>query len=128
MVVGIDEKVTWDDAGKVVLQAPGKDVVSIVDISNREAPRIVVSLPLMNSVFGPPTNLAITPDERVAIVANSMAWERDGAGFKAVPDNKIYVIDLTANPPRQVAYAVSPSFFVYVNTAAVKPRVVIVEK
>jgi DNA-binding beta-propeller fold protein YncE len=103
MVVGIDEKVTWDDAGKVVLQAPGKDVVSILDISNREAPRIVVSLPLMNSVFGPPTNLAITPDERVAIVANSMAWERDGAGFKAVPDNKIYVIDLTANPPRQVA-------------------------
>ncbi len=103
MIVGIDEKVTWDEAGKLVLLPPGKDLVSVVDISNREAPRIVVSLPLMNSVFGPPTNLAITPDERVAIVANSMAWPQEGTGWKAVPDNKIYVIDLTANPPRQVA-------------------------
>ena len=38
MIVGIDEKVTWDDAGKVQLLAPGKDLVSIVDISNPEAP------------------------------------------------------------------------------------------
>ena len=103
MIVGIDEKVTWDEAGKVLFLPPGKDLVSVVDISNREAPRIVVSLPLMNSVFGPPTNLAITADERVAIVANSMAWAPDGGGWKAVPDNKIYVIDLTATPPRQVA-------------------------
>jgi DNA-binding beta-propeller fold protein YncE len=103
MIVGIDEKVTWDETGKVALLPPGKDVVSVVDISNRETPRIVVSLPLMNSIFGPPTNLAITPDERVAIVANSMAWTPDGSGWKAVPDNKLYVIDLTANPPRQVA-------------------------
>ena len=103
MIVGIDEKVTWDETGKVQLLPPGKDLVSVVDISNREAPRIVVSLPLMNSVFGPPTNLAIAPDERVAIVANSMAWTQEGGSWKSVPDNKIYVIDLTANPPRQVA-------------------------
>jgi DNA-binding beta-propeller fold protein YncE len=103
MIVGIDDKVTWDDAGKVQFLPPGKDVVSVVDISNREAPRIVANLPLMNSVFGPPTNLAITPDERVAIVANSMNWVQEGGAWKAVPDNKIYVIDLTATPPRQVA-------------------------
>ena len=103
MIVGVDHKITWDDTGKVVNLPPGKDVVSVVDISNREAPRIVVNLPLMNSVFGPPTNLAITPDERVAIVANSVVWEPDGAGWKSAPDTKLYVIDLTANPPRQVA-------------------------
>src|SRR2546422_1555063 len=51
MLVGNDEKVTWDDAGKPVFLPPGKDTVSVVDISNREAPRILVSLPLMNSVF-----------------------------------------------------------------------------
>ena len=103
MIVGIDEKVAWDDAGKVVVQPPGKDLVSVVDISNREAPRIVVSLPLMNSVVGPPVNLAITPDQRVAIVANSLNVEKDGAGWKTVPDNKIYVLDLTATPPRLAA-------------------------
>src|SRR2546425_6703835 len=52
VLVGNDEKVTWDDAGKPVFLPPGKDTVSVVDISNREAPRILVSLPLMNSVFG----------------------------------------------------------------------------
>jgi hypothetical protein len=78
MIVGFDEKVTWDETGKVQLLPPGKDLVSVVDITNRETPRIVVSLPLMNSVFGPPTNLAITPDERVAIAANSMAWTQEG--------------------------------------------------
>ncbi len=103
MIVGNDEKVSWDDAGKPVFKAPGKDTVSIVDISNREAPRIIANLPLMNSIFGPPTNLAITPDERLAIVANSMTWVQDGAGWKPAPDNKIYVIDLKANPPTHIA-------------------------
>ena len=103
MIIGNDEKATWDDAGKVVLTAPGKDTVSIVDISKRESPRIVSNLPLTNSVFGPPTNLAITPDGRLAIVANSVNNVPDGAGWKSVPDNKIYVIDLTTSPASHIA-------------------------
>src|SRR3990170_3371587 len=70
MIIGNDEKVTFDDAGGVIFSAPGKDTVSIVDISNREAPRIIANLPLINSLVGPPTNLAITPDERLALIAN----------------------------------------------------------
>jgi DNA-binding beta-propeller fold protein YncE len=103
MIVGNDEKVTWDETGKAVFLPPGKDTVSIVDISNREAPRIVASLPLMNSVFGPPTNLQITPDGTLALVANSMSWVQDGSAWKAVPDTKIYVIDLTTSPPAHIA-------------------------
>ncbi len=100
MVVGNDEKVTWDESGKVVFSAPGKDTMSIVDIGTDPlAPKIIANLPLMNSIFGPPTNLAITPDEGLALVANSMDWQKDGPGWKPVPDNKLYVIDLTANPP-----------------------------
>src|SRR5213596_1372657 len=103
MLVGNDEKVTWDDAGKPVFLPPGKDTVSVVDISNREAPRILVSLPLMNSVFGPPTNLQITPDGKLALVANSMAWAQDGGAWKPAPDTKLYVIDLTTSPPTHIA-------------------------
>ncbi len=102
MIIGNDEKATWDDAGKVVLTAPGKDTVSVVDISKRESPRIVSNLPLTNSVFGPPTNLAITPNGRLAIVANSVNNVPDGAGWKFVPDNKLYVIDLTTSPPSHI--------------------------
>jgi len=103
MIVGNDEKVTWDDAGKVVLMGPGKDTVSIVDISTPESPRIVSNLPLTNSIFGPPVNLAITPDEKLAIVANSVNHVPEGAGWKSVPDNKLYVIDLTTSPPSHIA-------------------------
>ena len=100
MVVGNDEKVAFSDAGAFVFSAPGKDTVSIVDIGTDPlAPKIIASLPLTNSIFGPPVNLAITPDQGLALVANSMDWQADGAGWKPAFDNKLYVIDLTANPP-----------------------------
>jgi DNA-binding beta-propeller fold protein YncE len=103
MIVGNDEKVTWDADGKGVNLPPGKDSVSVIDIGTDPlAPRILANLPLMNSIFGPPVNLAITPDEGLALVANSMDWVKDGAGWKPVPDNKLYVIDLTATPPKLI--------------------------
>jgi DNA-binding beta-propeller fold protein YncE len=103
MLVGVDTKVVFADDGSPTLFAPGRDSVTIVDIGTDPArPRIVASLPLMNSVFGPPTNLAITPDGTLGIVANSVDWVADGAGWKFVPDNKLFVIDLTTNPPRHI--------------------------
>jgi DNA-binding beta-propeller fold protein YncE len=103
MVVGIDSKITWGEDGKPQFLPPGKDSVTIVDIGSDPAnPRIVASLPLMNSIVGPPTNLAITPDGRIALVANSMDWVADGGNWKAAPDNKLYVIDLTSNPPARI--------------------------
>ena len=102
LVIGDDNKLHWDDAGKPVFTEPGKDEVVIVDIKNREDPKIVASLPLINTVVGPPTNLAITPDESLALVANSLAYQQDGAGWKGVPDNKLFVIDLKSTPPKLV--------------------------
>ena len=103
MLVGIDNKVVWGDDGKLQNLAPGKDTVTIVDIGTDPAsPKIVASLPLMNSIFGPPTNLAITPNGQLGLVANSMDWVADGQGWKASPDTKIYVIDLTVNPPVRI--------------------------
>jgi DNA-binding beta-propeller fold protein YncE len=103
MIVGIDEKVTWDDEGKTVLSAPGKDSVLIVDLANPEDPKIVATLPLANSVVGPPVNLDIDPTGSVALVADSVDVVKDGDALKQVPDNKIFVIDLKANPPKLAA-------------------------
>src|SRR5664280_3053725 len=71
MIVGTDEKVLWDDDGKTVLSPPGKDSVLIVDLANPESPTIVATLPLKNSVVGPPVNLDIDPSGSVALVAVS---------------------------------------------------------
>ena len=103
MIIGNDEKIAFDKTGKQIRRPPGKDSISIVDISSPEAPKIVANLPLMNSVIGPPTNLAITPDQKLAIVANSVDWQKDGDDWKPVPDTKLYVIDLTASPPTHIA-------------------------
>jgi DNA-binding beta-propeller fold protein YncE len=102
LIIGNDEKVSFND-GKQVLSPPGKDTVTIVDIKDPTKPRIVTSLQLENSIVGPPTNLAITPDNKLALVANSLDVIKDGDNLKAVPDNKVYVIDLTASPPAMIA-------------------------
>ncbi|WP_024517785.1 YncE family protein [Bradyrhizobium sp. Tv2a-2] len=103
MIVGLDEKTVWDDDGKPILSLPGKDQVLIVDLANPENPKIVASLPLKNSVVGPPVNVDIDPTGSVALVADSVDVTKDGDALKQVPDNKIYVIDLKANPPKLAA-------------------------
>src|SRR5258708_36685380 len=100
MIVGLDEKVWWDDDGKTILSAPGKDQVLIVDLANPESPKIAAALPLKNSIVGPPVNLDIDPSGSVALVADSVDLVKDGDALKQVPDNKLYVIDLKATPPK----------------------------
>src|SRR5262245_8000155 len=102
MIVGNDEKILWDDNGKPVLSPAGKDSVLIVDLADPMNPKIVANLPLKNSVVGPPVNLDIDPTGSVALVADSMNMIKDGEALKQVPDDKIHVIDMKANPPKLV--------------------------
>ena len=103
MIVANDEKQAWDSAGKVVLSAPGRDIVSIIDIgTDPVAPQLIANLSLPNTIAGPPVNLAITPDETLAIVANSLNVISDNGAFKQVPDNRLWVIDLTTSPPKLI--------------------------
>ena len=103
MLVGNDEKTHWNDAGAAVNGLAGKDEVLVIDIGgDRLAPKIVARLPLMNSIFGPPTNLAITPDGSSHSSPTRWTGSPDGAGWKPSPDNKLYVIDLKADPPKLI--------------------------
>ncbi len=102
MIVGNDEKLLWDDNGKPVLSLPGKDSVVILDLADPLAPKIVGNLPLKNSVVGPPVNLAIDPTNSVALVADSINTFKDGDAIKQGPDDKVYVIDLKAKPPKLI--------------------------
>jgi len=100
MIVGNDEKVLWDDQGKTVLSPSGKDSVLIVDLADPLAPKIVAGLPLENTVVGPPVNLDIAPDGSIALVADSTTVVKDGEVLKQIPNDKIWVIDLKASPPK----------------------------
>lgn len=101
ILIGLDEKITFGPMGQVN-SAPGSDAVLIMDISDPAKPRIRASLPLMNSVMGPPTNLQITPDGKLGLVANSVVMNQDGDAWKVVPDHRLFVIDLDASPPKLI--------------------------
>jgi len=103
MIVGNDQKPSWDKDMKPILNPPGHDTLSIIDMSKPAAIKIVATIPLDNSIVGPPTNLAITPKGDLALVANSVN-EVDKEGKPAiVSDDRMFVIDLKANPPAVIA-------------------------
>src|SRR4051794_30269596 len=100
MIVGNDEKVGRDENGKSVQREPGHDTLSVVDISKPEAPVVAATIPLPNTIAGPPVNLAIHPSGEFALIANSLNPEKEGTGWKNVPDNKVFIVDLKQNPPK----------------------------
>jgi DNA-binding beta-propeller fold protein YncE len=102
MIVGNDEKPGVDAQGKSIVNPTGNDTVLIVDLAKPEAPKIVATLPLENTIVGPPTNLAISPNGAIALVADSMTVAEDNGTRKLVPTDKLFVIDLKANPPKLV--------------------------
>ena len=102
MIVGDDEKPGTDAQGKPVVNPTGKDAVLIVDLAKPEDPKIVATVPLENSIVGPPVNLAISPNGSIALVADSMTVTDDNGTRKMVPTDKLFVIDMKANPPKLV--------------------------
>ena len=98
MIIGNDQKPKFDN-GTVTMQPPGKDTLSIVDIAKPAEPRIAATIPMDNTIAGPPTNLAIAPKGDIALVANSLkAVEKDGK-WQTEPDDRLFVVDLKASPP-----------------------------
>ena len=104
VIIGIDEKAVWGAEGVPVNGGPGRDAVLVMDVTDPLHPKVRASLPLENSVFGPPTNLQITPNGRLALVANSVTNTQGAEGkWTAAPTDKLYVIDLDATPPALVS-------------------------
>ena len=101
ILVGLDSKIVYGVEGTGNVK-PGQDAVLVMDVSDPAHPRIRASLPLVNSLVGPPTNLQIAQNGRLGLVANSLVWVQDGAAWKSAPDDKLYVIDLAAAPPKLV--------------------------
>jgi DNA-binding beta-propeller fold protein YncE len=101
VLIGLDSKIVMGPDG-LVNGGPGNDAVLVVDISDPAKPKIRARLSLANSLLGPPTNLQITPDGKLGLVANSVVHLQDGGVWKPVPDDKLYVIDLDANSPKLI--------------------------
>jgi DNA-binding beta-propeller fold protein YncE len=96
-----DNKAVLVDGVNTVPQNPPADTVTIIDLGASPA-RIVAEIEAPTSVVGPPSSVAVAPDESIALVTS--ATRIDPADpKKVVPNNKVSVIDLKASPPAVVA-------------------------
>jgi DNA-binding beta-propeller fold protein YncE len=80
---------------------PADDTVTLIDLGF-SPPKVVGELKAPSSVVGPPQNVAIAPDESIALVSANMKLD-PADSKKTVPDNRVSVIDLKANPPAVIA-------------------------
>lgn len=88
------------NAAQVAPATPAPDTVSIIDMAT-SPPRVTATLSAPGSVVGPPTAVAIAPDESFAIVTGATKAQ-PGAPGGIAPDDAVSVIDLRANPPAVV--------------------------
>ncbi len=100
VVSGNEAKIDLTSGTAAVVREPPPDTVSIIDFSS-SPPRARHLTNISNSVIGPPSNVAITPDGRVALIADSIRVDASAAsGY--VPASTIHIIDLEADPPRVI--------------------------
>jgi DNA-binding beta-propeller fold protein YncE len=96
-----DGKMVLENGVPTVRKEPLPDSVSVIELSG-PSPRIIAELPAPASVVGPPSSVAIAPDESFALVTGAMKID-PADPTKAIPDDKLTVIDLKSSPPKILA-------------------------
>lgn len=96
-----DNKWVLNDGVASVPTTINPDTIAIIDL-NANPPKLLAEIEAGASVIGPPTSVAITPDEKLALATVAMKIDPQDA-TKLVPDNRVLVLDLTAMPPKVIA-------------------------
>jgi len=98
-----------------VVRNPAPDSVSVIDLSVFP-PRVVGEVAVSASVVGPPSSVAVAPDESFALVSSATKRDAADAG-KLVPDNRVSVIDLKGLKAVQTLEAGAGAAGVAINRA-----------
>lgn len=92
---GNENKVDLISGGPRVIQPTGPDSVSILDFS-KFPPTVQHVSGIGNTVIGPPSNIAITPDGAIALIADSIKLDPNNA-TNWVPHSVVHVMRLAEN-------------------------------
>ncbi len=92
-----DNKIALVDGVNVVPANPPPDTVTILDIGV-SPPKVLGELQAPSSVVGVPQSVAVSKDKSFALVTSAMKVD-PADPKKTVPDDRLSVIDLKANPP-----------------------------
>lgn len=94
-VVAVDAKVDRIKGKQIMVEnGSALDNVTILDLKAMP-PKVVAEVPAPTSVSGPPTTIAVAPDESIALVTSHSKVDPQDPK-KLVADNRVTVIDLKA--------------------------------
>lgn len=100
VISGNENKIDLISGAPRVIKPDAGDSLTILDYS--KFPPTVQHLPdIPNTVIGPPSNIAITPDGSLALVADSLKIDPANP-TNPIPETAIHVLDLTARPPQVI--------------------------
>ena len=91
--------------GVVQTVKDGKDTVAIIDLKT-SPPKLIAELEVPGSVVGPPTSVAVAPNESIALITAAEKIDPADA-TKRIPSDVVTVIDLSTAKPSLLARAKS---------------------
>lgn len=97
MISGNEGKIDLTSGVPEFIAGAPIDSVTLINFS-KTPPRIRHLLDLPNTVIGPPSNLAITPDGTLALIANSIEPDPANPGTWK-PGRTIHLLDVSSDPP-----------------------------
>jgi DNA-binding beta-propeller fold protein YncE len=100
VISGNENKIDLASGAPKVIAPSGPDSISILDFA-KFPPAVEHLNDVANSVVGPPSNIAITPDRKLALIANSLKVD-PGNPTNWLPENFCHIVDLTTKPPKVI--------------------------
>lgn len=110
IIAANDQRFTLTDGLGQVKENPGEGSLTLLDFS-AFPPKVSHIENVPCSVIGPPTCVAVTPDESLAIVASAMKVDPDDS-TRQVFDNRVSLVDLRSDKPgviQQIEVGEQPS-------------------
>lgn len=100
VISGNENKIDLTTGAQKVIPNAAPDSLSFLDFS--QFPPKVTHLPgVSNTVVGPPSNIAISPDGKLALVSDSLKLDQAAAaGFS--PQSIVHILDLSGKEPKVV--------------------------
>src|SRR3954452_8954541 len=95
-----DTKVKLVNGKQEVQKSPPPDNLTFIDLKS-SPPKVLAEIDVPNSLVGPPTNVAISPKEDIALIASAMMID-PADPTKQIPDDRLTVIDLSPLKPTLV--------------------------
>jgi DNA-binding beta-propeller fold protein YncE len=98
LLSGNENKLDLTGGAARAVPNPAPDSITLVDFVTFP-PKTTTLSDIPNTVIGPPSNIAITPDRSLALIANSVNIDPANP-TNTIPNNEIHLLDLSGNPPR----------------------------